>query len=241
MKVKLCIAALLFVGTAAAQSLLTRFSLGEDGSMVIIQAEYYAQPESKVQRAVNDAILHDLAEGFIDPENVPEVLNDDAFRMRAVNFEQAQQAYAAEDWMGSDWALELYYDVEERKQVSQVFIREWSYSGGAHGNGYFQAAVFDRTSGALLSPEDFFTDLSALNAICGEEFRKLREIAPDQSLSDAGFEFPDDLFAINGNFYFTDTGFVVYFNSYEIASYADGPTELVVNLEDIRHLLKRGF
>ena len=77
-----------------------------------------------------------------------------------------------------------------------------------------------------------------LNRIAEQEFRKVREMKPEQSLEDAGFWFENNKFSLNDNFALTEEGLTFYFNSYEVAPYVMGPTEIVLNYEDFKHLIK---
>ena len=101
------------------------------------------------------------------------------------------------------------------------------------------ATLFSREDGRILTLEDFFTDVDALNKRLDPLFRKQKELGPNEDLSEAGFNFPDNQFAVIDNFYFTGRSFTVYFNSYEITNYAGGPTELEISLGEIEDLLKR--
>ena len=40
--------------------------------------------------------------------------------------------------------------------------------------------------------------------------------------------FEDDVFQLPQTYFFTDKGLLLYYNVYEIASYADGPKELLI-------------
>jgi hypothetical protein len=57
------------------------------------------------------------------------------------------------------------------------------------------------------------------------------------SLLEHGFEFPRNKFKLNDNYGFTRDGIVFVFNSYEIASYAEGPTEIIIPYKKIRDWL----
>lgn len=78
-----------------------------------------------------------------------------------------------------------------------------------------------------------------LNRIAEKEFRKVREMKPEESLEDAGFWFENNKFSLNDNFAITEEGLIFYFNSYKVAApYAAGPTEIVLNYREFKHLIK---
>ena len=69
-------------------------------------------------------------------------------------------------------------------------------------------------------------------------FRKQRELSPESDLLENGFEFPDNRFRLNDNYGFTNDGVVFFYNSYEIAPYAAGPSEVFIPYSEISDWLK---
>ncbi len=69
-------------------------------------------------------------------------------------------------------------------------------------------------------------------------FRQTRQVPDTASLSDHYFEFPEDKFELNKNYGFKKEGIVFYYNNYEIAPYAAGPTEIVIPYNEIQELIK---
>jgi hypothetical protein len=66
----------------------------------------------------------------------------------------------------------------------------------------------------------------------------MKGLKPADSLKHAGYEFPHDAFALNDNFSIGANGITFFYNPYEIASYADGPTELLMTYREINELIK---
>ncbi len=50
--------------------------------------------------------------------------------------------------------------------------------------------------------------------------------------------FEKEYFELPENILFTDSGLTLYYNTYDIAPYVDGPQELKISYEDIKELLK---
>jgi hypothetical protein len=69
-------------------------------------------------------------------------------------------------------------------------------------------------------------------------FRQARQLADTASLSDNYFEFPEDKFQLNKNYGFKKEGIVFFYNSYEIAPYAAGPTEVVIPYEELKEWVR---
>ncbi|HTE31513.1 MAG TPA: DUF3298 domain-containing protein [Chryseolinea sp.] len=141
--------------------------------------------------------------------------------------------------MGWHYSAEVAAEVVTDTLLS-LSISEEYFTGGAHG-GYGTYFISVRPSdGAEFTLSDFFKAgyEEPVTKIAEGVFRKVREIPDTASLNENMFEFPDDQFQLNDNYGFTKEGVVFYYNSYEIASYAAGPTEVVVPYESLKGLIK---
>jgi hypothetical protein len=67
-------------------------------------------------------------------------------------------------------------------------------------------------------------------------FFNLKNIDANQTEEEAGFWFEKKTFELNDNFAITDSGLVFFYNLYEIASRAEGTTELLIPKEKITNL-----
>lgn len=114
------------------------------------------------------------------------------------------------------------------------------YSGGAHPNSSIVYVNLDPHTGGNVGLDRFLKPgyKDALTAIGEKVFRRERELSDTTSFSSNFFEFQDDKFALNDNFGFTPEGIVFYYNSYEVAPYAAGPTEVIIPYLEIKDWLK---
>ncbi|WP_020558202.1 DUF3298 and DUF4163 domain-containing protein [Thiofilum flexile] len=136
-----------------------------------------------------------------------------------------------------DRAMELVFSND---QILTLKFSEFSYMGGAHpasGQTYY---LLSRQSGKPYKLSDLLNNgyEDELNSIGERIFRADKKIPANETLADAGYEFPNEHFAVNDNVGVTPEGLVFYFNSYEIAPYALGPTELVIHYDDIPNLIR---
>ena len=94
-------------------------------------------------------------------------------------------------------------------------------------------------SGEIIELPDILIDgyLDELNNIAEPIFRKEKELTEDINLTEAGFWFDDDKFGVSNNFTIGKDGLTFYYNSYEITSYAYGPTELFIPYKSIKKLI----
>lgn len=119
-------------------------------------------------------------------------------------------------------------------------VNDEYYTGGAHGgSGVYFINLSPKTGDEFtldnfLKP-DYNEELTNLgNSI----FRQTRALADTASLSESYFEFPENRFELNKNYGFKKEGIVFFYNNYEIAPYAAGPTEVLIPYEDLRDLIK---
>ncbi len=113
-----------------------------------------------------------------------------------------------------------------------------SYTGGAHTNVTSVFLNIDEDGKQIKDINFFINDIKKLKEIAEVIFRKQNAINKNQSLSDAGFTFENDQFSLTDNFGFTNAGIVFYYNSYEIASYAEGPSIIAIPFSTIQEIYR---
>jgi hypothetical protein len=120
-------------------------------------------------------------------------------------------------------------------------LEQYSYqfTGGAHGNEAIGYSLFSTTTGNSMKVLDLFKleNFETLLALGETEFRKARKIPEGSTLDSAGFQFGEK-FKLSENIGLTESGIILYYNAYEISSYATGPTEVVLDSKDLEPLLK---
>ena len=137
------------------------------------------------------------------------------------------------------WELESLIEIDDsREGIAQLQLTAWSYTGGAHGNGSTVTLIYDKLSARKLVLEDFFSDVMAVTAIGETYFRALHQLGPDIDLDDAGFWFENNKFHLNNNFSIVGDTIEFLFNSYEIAPYSAGQTEIEIPIEEIKNYIK---
>jgi len=123
-----------------------------------------------------------------------------------------------------------------------VEMRMDQFTGEAHPNS-LRVYTNVRPSGENLSLNDVVTEgsIDRLMDVVERHFRQTRKLAEDADLKLAGFSFNDGKFALPDNFGFAIDGLIFYYNSYEIAPYYFGPTEVKVPYGELREVLKTEF
>jgi hypothetical protein len=120
---------------------------------------------------------------------------------------------------------------------------ESSYKGGAHPNSNTFYKIFDLSDGHLVSMYDIIdsTKLIELNTIRLQTLKDQKnKILKEEDWKSYMFENvfePKGSFNINNNLKVSKDTIEFYYNSYEIAAYAFGPTELKIPVNKIKSLL----
>lgn len=103
------------------------------------------------------------------------------------------------------------------------------FMGGAHANYYTLLQTYTLKDGAMIDVRDV-VDEATLTMQAEQAFREKHGLGPGDSLNDKGFMFPDGTFILPENMAITDRGILLIYNPYEVASYALGVTELVLQI-----------
>jgi hypothetical protein len=137
----------------------------------------------------------------------------------------------------------------ERTHQPQVLLNEkgllsiekasYAYTGDAHGLTHMQYMLLDIKTAKVLGLSDIINDdqVKSLTALLNQKIRERYAIASGQLLTEAGF-FVDEVKPTD-NIYVTLNGIGFYYNSYEIAPYAFGHTNVFVSFDEIGNLLKQ--
>lgn len=126
----------------------------------------------------------------------------------------------------------------ESDSIINIEISHYSYTGGAHGYSGLKSLIFNRKTGKSIPNEQLFSDLNGFKAFAEKKFREQNNIPKNGSINATGLMFENDVFNLPSSIFYTDKGLVLYFNTYEVASYADGPRELILSYDQIKNFLK---
>lgn len=119
------------------------------------------------------------------------------------------------------------------KNLISVAIDSYVFTGGAHGYGGVSYINVDVKSGKRVSNKALFKNHNKFINHAEKIFRAQNEIPENEPINSTGFFFENDTFNLPENIGFTDKEVILYYNQYEISSYAEGPIELKLNKEDV--------
>lgn len=126
----------------------------------------------------------------------------------------------------------------ESDKIINFEMTHYTFTGGAHGYQGLRSIIFDRATGRTLGYDDIFTDKGVVKKLAEEKFRIKYNLPADAPINSKGFMFENEVFELPQNIFYTDKGLLLYYNQYEIASYADGNQDLTLSYEELGNLLK---
>lgn len=161
---------------------------------------------------------------------------DDLTASFIASYEDLKKKYPKEalGWEGSiDAAV-------TRRSDSLIAVRlsHFTYTGGAHGYAGVRSLLFDPKTGHAFVYRDIFNDLKGFTDYAEKQFRKKFGINPMNPINSTGLMFENDTFALPNAIFFEDDGLLLYYNTYEISSYAEGPKELKLPYSEVDQYLK---
>ncbi|OYQ36641.1 hypothetical protein CHU92_09610 [Flavobacterium cyanobacteriorum] len=137
------------------------------------------------------------------------------------------------------WEARINGETAYRSEsIVNILIKSYMFTGGAHGYGAERSLLFDATTGRSLTNEDIFTDIKGVTAFAEKKFREKFKVPAGKNINATGFMFEGDKFALPQNIFFTKEGLLLYYNPYEIASYAEQQKELLLPYDEVGIYLK---
>lgn len=140
---------------------------------------------------------------------------------------------------GMPWMVETISKIlYDSPKFVTIEMDNYSYAGGAHPNYYVSLLNFDATTGEPLKITDLITDTLQLAKLAEAKFREVRELGQDENLNEAGF-FWGETFILPENFGIKGDSLYLFYNPYEIAPYALGPTDFSLPFDQLKGILRK--
>lgn len=189
----------------------------------------------KINTTINEELIYTLK--FEDSVNV------DSVKGAMESFTKSYHSFKKEfDDEAIGWEAEANGEVSfESSFLLSITLNTYTYTGGAHGYGATTFLNFDKGKSLELEPYQLFKDLEGFIALAEVKFREAQEIPKTSNINATGFMFSGDLFHLPENLGFTEKGIQLIYNQYEVASYADGPIELLIPFKEVNQFLKKEY
>ena len=152
------------------------------------------------------------------------------------SYEDMQKEYPKDSfgWEGKIEGSIAY----QSENVLNIRIDHYTFTGGAHGYQGVRSLIFNPETGKIIANEALFNNVNAFTKFAEKKFRKAYSIPEQDNINSTGLMFEDDQFALPLTMLFNEKGLLLYYNTYEAASYADGPKEIQLTYQELTPYLK---
>jgi hypothetical protein len=135
------------------------------------------------------------------------------------------------------WTIEIEGEMKyASEKLFSYQITTNSYTGGAHPNEEVTLLNLD-VNGRELPLSNLIKDMQTFKSMAEKAFRQNKGLTENANYADAGFMFEDNKFQLPKNIGFTGRGLRLYYNDYDIASQADGPTDIILSFDDLEGVI----
>lgn len=129
--------------------------------------------------------------------------------------------------------------VYESDSILNIKLEHYTYTGGAHGYSGKTSLMFNPKTGKSIPETALFKNREDFKNFAETKFRQAYKISEKDSLNHEGrFMFENSKFILPQTYFYTDKGLLLYYNVYEIASFAEGPKEVLIPYSEMQPYLK---
>lgn len=194
-----------------------------------------AQGRAKIDATVNTALSEEIISLLTFEDSLEVRTLDEAITSFRKGFEHIQRIYPDET---PGWKAEIFAEVSyEDEHWLSIRLNTYTFTGGAHGYGSVRFLNFDKKKGAELESWELFRNRDDFVRFAEAKFREQEKIPDNKPINSTGFMFEEDQFYLPENIGLEASGIKLLYNQYEVASYADGPIELVLPYSDVQQFL----
>ena len=197
----------------------------------------FAEPKSEVSDSINNRIFS-VVQSIIYNEEARKTFPDyDALLSNFIGQYEKMQTENPQDVFG--WEADVKGKIAYRsKQVINFEISHYSFTGGAHGYSGLRSILLNPETGKAIANKNLFFDEDKFKIFAEKQFRTKFKIPEDSLINATGLMFEDEKFQLPQNYFYTKKGLILHYNTYEIASYAEGPQVLLLSYEVLKPYLK---
>lgn len=200
-------------------------------------------PKALGKAAINASINTALREEVIAILNFDEETAATTIESAITSFREAyfnlKEKYSDEStaWEAKINGLITYED----ESIITLKLDSYIFTGGAHGYSTSRFLNFDKKKGQELTNEELFKNEEKFLELAEAKFRLQEHIPATKAINSTGFMFNRDTFYLPENIGYTKDGLQLFYEQYEIASYADGPITLTIPYTEIEKFVQISF
>ena len=136
------------------------------------------------------------------------------------------------------WEAKIIGNIEFQSDgILNLKIDHYTFTGGAHGYQGYRSLLFNAKTGKAILNNQLFKNEKEFKAFAEKAFRSKYKIPAEANINATGLMFENDKFQLPQNIFYTSEGLLLYYNSYEAASYADGPKEILFSYDEVNKYL----
>jgi hypothetical protein len=186
----------------------------------------------RINTTINEELIYTLKfEDSLDVATVEEAMQ--SFTNSYKNFKK-EFTDEAIGWEAQADGVVSY----ENPFMLSLQLDTYIFTGGAHGYGATTFLNFDKGKSIELENYRLFKDLEGFIDFAETQFREAQKVPNNGLINATGFMFSGNVFHLPENLGFTKDGIKLIYNQYEVASYADGPIELLIPFAAANPFLK---
>ncbi len=180
-----------------------------------------AMGDASIEEVINNALKEELIYllNFDDEQNAFDIKSAIGSFTTAYTKLKSQFAEEATPWEVTVNATVSYED----KNIITIKMNSYLFTGGAHGYNTTHYLNFDKLKAKELNTEHLFKNTPDFEEYAESKFRIQEGIPAEGDINSTGFMFETGSFYLPENIGFTREGLQLFYEQYEIASYADGP------------------
>jgi len=191
--------------------------------------------KSRVNYVINTAVQEEIIYvlNFDEDTNATDIKSAMHSFVSGYNNLKNQFAEETTPWEANVSAQVSYED----KKVLTIKLDSYLFTGGAHGYNTTHYLNFDKVKAIELDSDELFKNITAFEEYAETKFRIQEGIPAEKDINSTGFMFETGSFYLAENIGYTKEGLQLFYEQYEIASYADGPIILTLPYPELQNYL----
>jgi hypothetical protein len=194
-----------------------------------------AAAKDKISSTINNALEEEMIAQLTFDEETEASDIDGAIQSFTREYRSIRSMHPVET---QRWEAKITAEVSfEDARMITIKIDSYLFTGGAHGYGSTRFLNFNKKRGSEMQSWELFSDRKDFQRYAENRFRRQENIPQDGPINSTGYMFERDTFYLPENIGFTEEGIKLYYNQYEVTSYADGPVELILPYQEVKKYL----
>jgi Deacetylase PdaC/Protein of unknown function (DUF3298) len=194
--------------------------------------------DSLVNKAVNHSVQSFILSTVGANESLPFTVAIDSASVHFVDDFKQAQVDNPDMLMG--YSMEIKGNsLLLNSKVATVHLDGYSFMGGAHPNPFTTVVSYNLVDGGkVLTLPAMVTDTNALRPLLETGYKQAKGMKPEDKISELLYPELQQL-PMPVNTAILPQGIIFYYNAYEVAPYAVGPTEIILSWEQLGALAEK--